>query len=613
MDNTNQEVGFVKSIKDFLVYLDGLPTVRINDLVENEQGVRGLVSAVLPDEVEVLLLDDGLVAPNQLFKRSGQKLTAPVGQFLMGRAVNPLGIPIDGKGSLSKTQASESLELDQPAKGVSQREFIKNQLDTGITVVDTLIPIGKGQRELVLGDARSGKTSFLVDLIINQKNTKVVCIYAAIGKPIAEIRSLIDILQVNQAFDHTIVVAASSADPAPLIFLTPQTAFTIAEYFAGMGQDVLLILDDMGNHAKIYREISLLGDRSPGRESYPGDIFYQHAHLLERGGYFKNGGSITAFPVIELNLGDFTTFIPTNLMSMTDGHLLFRSALYNQGQHPAIDISLSVSRVGQQTQNRLHNHLNTRIKQILAQAGQLETVSRFSFELPLATQLILKQKGVIDDILQQPPLESVSKEMQTVLLAIPFTKYFQKKDKDFMKENRKKIIESLTKDADLASLVKSVFTISSEQELFDKIDSLSQKFDQFIPDNEDKPAATPPATDTVLSSSQNGENKTSGENSQSEQANQKLENNQQLNEQTAKPEGLVEKITHMLPHQEDKPQPVGQPEEPVAPAQPTPQPVKEEVEPATPEVPSPSDIAPQAEPTAEAAQPEANDKKEDKS
>jgi len=485
----NNEVGFVKSIKDFLIYLDGLPTVKINDLVENEQGVRGLVSALLPDEVEVLLLDEGYVAPSQMFKRSAQNLTVPVGQFLLSRAINPLGVPIDGKGSLNKTQNDTNSELDNPAVGVSGREFISKQLDTGITIVDTLIPLGKGQRELILGDARSGKTSFLVDIVLNQKKNDVICVYTMIGKPIAEVRSLLDILEVNKALDHTIVVAASSSDPAPLIFLTPQAGFTIAEYFASLGKDVLLILDDMGNHAKIYREIALLGNRSPGRESYPGDIFYQHAHLVERAGNFKNGGSITSLPVIELNLGDFTTFIPTNLMSMTDGHLLFRSSLYNQGQHPAIDISLSVSRVGQQTQNRLHNHLNTKVKQILAQASQLESVSRFSFELPLATQLILKQKEVISDILEQPPLEAVSKELQTILLAIPFTKFFQNKDKEFFKRNRKELMSAFAKEPQLMDLVKQVFTLTDEQELFDKIDSLGSLLERATPNGPEKPTA----------------------------------------------------------------------------------------------------------------------------
>jgi F-type H+-transporting ATPase subunit alpha len=337
------EVGFVKSSRDFVVYLEGLPSAKINDLVENEEGIRGWINSLLSDKVEVLMLNETPVFPGELFKNTGKKLTLPVGNFLMGRAINPLGVPIDGKGKLPKSETW--LELDRIAPGINSREFITRQFDTGLTLIDTLIPIGRGQRELVLGDARSGKADFLVDIMFSQRQTKTICIYAAIGKPLAEIGKLITTLASNQILPYSVVVATASADPAPLIFLTPQTAFTIAEYFQRKGWDVLVILDDMGIHAKIYREISLLCNRSPGRDSYPGDIFYQQSHLLERAGNFKKemgGGSVTALPVIEINLGDFTTYIPTNLMSMTDGHLLFKSTLYNQGQRPAIDISLSV-------------------------------------------------------------------------------------------------------------------------------------------------------------------------------------------------------------------------------------------------------------------------------
>lgn len=484
MESTNQEVGFIKSIRDFLAYMDGLPTARVNDIVVNDAGVRGWVSALLHDRIEVLILDEGTVQPGQLFKQTGQKLTVPTGQFLLGRAINPLGIVIDGKGPLAKTKIDTSSELDKNAPGISSREFIKEQFDTGVTVVDTLVPLGKGQRELVLGDARSGKTDFLIDIIVNQKNTKTICIYASIGKPIAEVRSLIDLLHTNQALEHTIIVAASSTDLAPLIFLTPQTAFAIAEYFQQQGQEVLLILDDMGNHAKIYREISLLSNKSPGRESYPGDIFFQHSHLLERAGKFNaqnGGGSITALPVIELNLNDFTTFIPTNLMSMTDGHFLFKSALYNQGQRPAIDVSLSVSRVGQQTQNRVQNAFSTRVKQVLAKAAQLETVSHFSFELPMETQILLKQKAILGEIMKQPPLTYIPKEVQTILVALAFTDYFHDKDEEFIRIYHKTLIEAFASDPELIKITQSLSNLKSDEDLlkaltgvFDKLNSLTQ-------------------------------------------------------------------------------------------------------------------------------------------
>lgn len=472
------EVGFVKSIRNSLIHLDGLPTIKINDLIENENGIRGWVSGLFRERVEALLLDEGQVQPGQMFHRSGKRLSIPVGNFLLGRAVNPLGLPIDGKGPLAKTSTNSSLELDKTAPGIGSREFITEQFDTGISVVDTLIPIAKGQRELIVGDARSGKTDFLIDVIVNQKNTDVICIYASIGKPIGDVRGIIDILRDNKGLAQTIIVAASSTDLSPLVFLSPQTAFTIAEYFQGQGKDVVVILDDMGTHAKIYREMALLSNRPPGRESYPGDIFYQHSHLLERAGKFNSkggGGSITALPVIELNFSDFTTFIPTNLMGMTDGHLLFRSSLYNQGQRPAVDIPLSVSRVGQQTQERVQNLLSTRIKQILAQAAQLETVSRFSFELPQETQIILNQHNTIMELLKQPPLTYITKEVQTALLALPFTQFMLNKDKEFARKYQKVLLEALMKNPGFAKVVAEVFKFDSETDLLKSLDLASEQ------------------------------------------------------------------------------------------------------------------------------------------
>lgn len=504
-----QEVGFVKSVKDFLVYLDGLPTARINELVENDQGLRGLVNALSADEVEVLMLDEGNFPPGQMFRRAGQKLTVPIGEFLLGRAVNPLGMPIDGRGLLAKTKTTILAELDQTAPDISAREFINEQFTTGITLIDSLIPIGKGQRELLLGDPRSGKTEFLVNTILNQQYHQTICVYASIGKPIQEVKNLIEVLTANQALFYTVIIAAASSDPAPLIYLTPQTAFTVAEYFQKQGRDVLIILDDLGNHAKIYREISLLGDRSPGRESYPGDIFYQHSHLLERAGKFKKeagGGSITALPVMELNLGDFTTLIPTNLMSMTDGHILFKSALHLQGQRPAADISFSVTRVGSQTQNPLQNRLATHIKQLLTQAGQIETASRFSSELPFSTQLLLKQKEQIHNLLQQPSFGYIPKEIQTILLVLPFTGLLQKAESDFGQKHQAELIRIFSTDKELVKITKTVFTLKNELELVKLIDSVSGRIIQLIlgtppslsPVKQVAPARTPPKKKGLL-------------------------------------------------------------------------------------------------------------------
>lgn len=468
MNNTQTEVGYVVSVRDYLVHLDGFPSIRVNDMVASDSSLRGWVNSISNESVEVLMLDEGTVRPKEQFKKLPTRLGVPVGEFLLGRAINPLGVPIDGKGLLSKSKTTNNSEIDTEAPGIESREFITNQFLTGISIIDTLIPLGKGQRELVLGDAHSGKTGFLIDIVINQKNTGVICILALIGKPAVTVRNLIDTLRANNALGYTIVIATSSSEPAPLIFLTPKTAFTVAEYFQKKGKDVLLILDDLGAHAKIYREISLLGNKPPGRESYPGDIFYQHAHLLERGGNFLpayGGGSITALPVIELNLSDFTTLIPTNVMSMTDGHLLFKAGLRSQGQTPAIDISLSVSRVGRQTQGRVTNLLSTRIRQVLSAAADLETISRFSSELPPETQLILRRRELITEILKQDPLTLISRQIQLILLALPFTTFFKDKNRNFIEKYKKTIIEAFVKHPSLVPITKSITQLKTDEEL----------------------------------------------------------------------------------------------------------------------------------------------------
>lgn len=474
-----QEVGYVVSSREFLVHLDGLLTVRVNDMVESENGLRGLVNSLSNDSIEVLMLDEGRVTPKQLFKRLNFRLGISVGDFLLGRSINPLGVPIDSKGPLLVPKTTPIAELENPAPGIESREFISEQFLTGITLVDTLIPLGNGQRELVMGDAHSGKTSFLIDTIVNQKGTNVVCIIALIGKPAVTVRNLIDTLRANGALDYTVVIATSSSELAPLIFLTPKTAFTVAEYFQKKGRDVLLILDDLGSHAKIYREIALLGNKSPGRESYPGDIFYQHAHLLERAGNFLpqfGGGSITALPVIELNLSDFTTLIPTNIMSMTDGHLLFKSSLRAQGQTPAVDLSLSVSRVGRQTQDTLSNLISSRIRQVLSEALDLETISRFSSELSQETQLKLRRKDLILEFLKQDPFTAIPKVVQVLLLALPFTTFFADKDKTFVEKNKNKLIEAFLKHPQLINIGKSVASLKSDDQLIKSLDEMNLIF-----------------------------------------------------------------------------------------------------------------------------------------
>ncbi len=468
------EIGYIKSIKGSIVYLDGLPTARLGDLVESESGERGYVSALLENLVEVMLVTRGIVKPGQMFKPVGQNLDVPAGDFLIGRAVNPLGIPIDGKKPLPGGKEN-LIPMEEPIPGVADRRFIRDQLETGITLIDTLIPLGKGQRELVIGDARSGKTGFIMDLIANQKNQKTICIYACVAKPSADVYDLIQSLEKSGCMAYTVVVASFSIDSSPLVFLTPKTAMAMATYFQKQGKDVLIIIDDIGAHAKVYREISLLADRPPGREAYPGDIFYEHAHLLEKAGNFATnvgGGSITALPVIELGMTNFTGYIPTNLMSMTDGHLLFSSLLNSQGRRPAIDLSLSVTRVGQQTQSLVQTELASRIKSLLIEAQRLIALTSFSAELPPETRLIFSRKNIIQEILHQDQSSFIPLKRQLVILALPLTTLMDGKDEKFAAAFKGAILTAFEKNKKLSDFADNVLKLSGADELIAKLNEM---------------------------------------------------------------------------------------------------------------------------------------------
>lgn len=477
-----QEVGYVLSIRGSLVYIDGLPGIKIMDMVENETGIRGVISGLEESRVEVWVLDEGTVVPGQLFKKTEKRLTIPASPALLGRAINVLGVPIDNKGQIPKTRA-KWLDFERPAKPLKDRSFINTQLITGLTLVDTLIPIGKGQRQLIMGDPHSGKTSFLIDMISSATQEGIISIYASVGKPVAEVRKLIDILTAIKALSKSVFIAATATDPPPLIVLTPLAAFSVAEYFQEMGKDVLIILDDLGAHAKTYRELALLGNRIPGRESYPADMFYTHAHMLERAGKFNQkvgGGSITALPVIEIPLNDFTTYIPTNLMSMTDGHLLFKSSLRALGQHPSIDISLSVSRLGRQTQNRLQNALALRIRQVLSEAVSLDTISRFLGELPAQTQSVLNKRDLIMEAFKQERLSQISSQTQIVLLSLIFTSFFNGKDANFLAKHKSNIIVFFLKYPKLRSFVENVFEIKDLDKLIADLETIVPKLKEAV-------------------------------------------------------------------------------------------------------------------------------------
>lgn len=464
------EVGFVKSVKGFLLEIDGLPKVRVNDVLESNRGSRAFVFSLGTTSVQALLISEKRVEIGEEFKKVSYDLSVPVGEELLGRVISPMGKFLDGKGQVS---IQARMPLEHRALGISSRRFIAEQLVSGISVVDTLIPLGKGQRELVVGDARSGKTSFLLDLIVNLKNTEMICVFASIGRPTAKLWNFIQLLAENKATDRLVTVATFPSDPTPLVFLTPKAAMAVAEYFREKGKDVLIIMDDMGFHAKIYREISLLMGRFPGREGYPGDIFYQHSSLVERAGCFSKqvgGGTITAIPVIEINLDDFTGYIPTNLMSMTDGHLLFNSALISQGKRPGVDISLSVSRVGRQTQPRIMSDLSLKIRQVFSQSAQFENIAGFGGELPAATRQILHQKDLLEECLKQGIFQFLNLSEQCMLLSLPFMKSIQDVSLENFANQKMTFCAALKADPELVGITKKVLTLPKFSELISEME-----------------------------------------------------------------------------------------------------------------------------------------------
>lgn len=438
------EVGVVKSVKNYILTLEGLPSAHLNSLVVNRDGKRALISSLDTQQLKALLLDEASVQPQDIFYLAEKSLRLPQAELLKGRVVNPLGKPLDGRSPLPPN--TEPLVLDAVAAGIEHREVIEEQLVTGIAVVDTLIPIGKGQKEAVFGEPRSGKTTFVRDVIINQKNQEITCLYAAVGRPKMDIKRFAQKLAAAGALSHTIIISCSPEEPVPLAALTPTIAFALANQLRRKGEDVLLVIDDMGTHAKILREIALLSGRIPGRESYPGDIFYQHAHLIEHGGRYNEsfgGGSITLLPVMETEMGGLSYLLPTNLIASTDGHLFFSATLHAQGQYPAIGVEKSVTRVGRQTQSSIQKETSDRIRSVLANFEEYKTYSVFGAELSEETRAILKKGEITQEILRQEPQEKIGIKTQVLLLNLPFTAFAQKLSLADFRSHRTKIIECL--------------------------------------------------------------------------------------------------------------------------------------------------------------------------
>lgn len=410
-------VGTVLQVGDGIARIYGLDQVMAGELVEFEDGTVGIALNLEADNVGAVLMGDGRqIQEGSSVKATGKIASIPVGDGILGRVVNALAEPIDGKGDVA---ASETRLIENMAPGIIERRSVHEPMQTGITAIDAMIPVGRGQRELIIGDRQTGKTAIAVDTIINQKEEDVVCVYVAIGQKASTVAQVIDTLQEKGALDYTVVVAANANDPATLQYLAPYTGAAIAEYFMYKGKATLIIYDDLSKQAQAYRQMSLLLRRPPGREAYPGDVFYLHSRLLERAAKLSDdlgGGSMTALPIIETQAGDVSAYIPTNVISITDGQIFLSSDLFNAGFRPAINAGVSVSRVGSAAQTKAMKQVAGKLKLELAQFAELEAFAQFASDLDKATQNQLARGQRLRELLKQPqnsPL-SVSEQVAVV-------------------------------------------------------------------------------------------------------------------------------------------------------------------------------------------------------
>ena len=412
-----KEIGTVISVGDGIARVHGLDSVMYNELLEFPRGVFGIALNLEEDSVGVVLLGESyLVKEADLVKRTHRIMEVPSGPALIGRVVNPLGLPLDGKGPI-KTDVHMAIERMAP--GVVDRLPVREPLQTGIKAIDAMIPIGRGQRELIIGDRQTGKTIIATDTIINQKNSGVICIYVAIGQKNSTVAYTVKTLEDHGAMDYTIVVVASASDPSPLQYLAPYSGCAIGEYFRDKGQHALVIYDDLSKHAAAYREISLLLRRPPGREAYPGDVFYLHSRLLERAAKMndeKGGGSLTALPMIETQANDISGYIPTNVISITDGQIYLEPELFNAGVRPAINVGISVSRVGGNAQIKAMKQVAGKLRLDLAQYRDLLTFAQFGTELDRTSQAQLDRGERLTEVLKQNAYVPLSVDKQILII-----------------------------------------------------------------------------------------------------------------------------------------------------------------------------------------------------
>lgn len=411
------DVGTVVTVGDGIVRIHGLEKCMLNELLEFENGVQCMAMNLEQDFVGAVMLgSDEDIKEGSTVKRTGSIMSVPVGEALLGRVVNSLGQPIDGKGAIL---AKETRPIEKIASGIITRKPVTVPLQTGIKAIDSMIPIGRGQRELIIGDRQTGKTSIAIDTIINQKDQGVICVYVAIGQKSSTVAQVVNTLKKYGAMDNTIVVCAGASDPAPFQYIAPYSGTAMAEYFMSKGKDVLIVYDDLSKHAVAYRAMSLLLHRPPGREAYPGDVFYLHSRLLERSSRLDDahgGGSLTALPIIETLAGDISAYIPTNVISITDGQIFLESELFNSGLRPAVNYGLSVSRVGGAAQTKIMKKVSGSLRVDLAQFKEMEIFTQFSSDLDQSTTDLLNHGHMLTELLKQPLYNPLPHHEQVILL-----------------------------------------------------------------------------------------------------------------------------------------------------------------------------------------------------
>ena len=412
-----EEVGTVLTVGDGIAEIDGLENASYGEILIFESGVRGMVQNLKEDTVGCIIFDaDNDISAGTSVKRSGKTASMPVGDAFLGRVVDSLGVPIDGLGPI---EATDYNPIEHPAPGIIDRQPVNQPMNTGLLVIDSMFPIGRGQRELIIGDRQTGKTAIALDTIINQKGKNCICIYVAIGQKTGSVVQLTETLRKHGALDYSVVVAANASDSDPLQYIAPYAGCALAEYFMNKGNDVLIVYDDLSKHAVAYRAISLLLEHPPGREAYPGDIFYLHSRLLERSARLsdeKGGGSITALPIVETQDGDVSAYIPTNIISITDGQIYLEENLFFSGQRPAVNVGLSVSRVGGDAQTKAVKKATGSLRLDLAQYREMEVFTKFSSDLDDATKNQLEYGMGLMRMLRQPQYKPYSQHQQVVML-----------------------------------------------------------------------------------------------------------------------------------------------------------------------------------------------------